>query len=115
MTAKVLLTLLVFGIAAYLLIIFNWSYSDGDRVGYLQKLSRKGWICKTQEGELAMTTVPGVAPLLWNFSVWDDDVAKKLDGQMAKRVVLHYRQVRYIPTTSFGETTYFADRVEILD
>jgi hypothetical protein len=115
MTAKVLLTLLLFGIAAYLLIIFNWSYSDGDRVGYLQKLSRKGWICKTQEGELAMTTVPGVAPLLWNFSVWDEDVAKKLDGQMGKRVVLHYREFRYIPTTCFGETTYFVDRVEILD
>ena len=84
-------------------------------MGYLQKLSRKGWVCKTQEGELAMTTVPGVAPLLWNFSVWDDEVAKKLDGQMGKRVVLHYREFRYIPTTCFGETTYFVDRVEILD
>ncbi len=57
------------------------SYSDGDRVGYLQKLSRKGWLCKTFEGELAMTTVPGVAPTLWDFTVWDDDVAKKLDGR----------------------------------
>ncbi|MBK9999428.1 MAG: hypothetical protein IPO99_20445 [Nitrospira sp.] len=96
------LPLLFFGGAAYLLIIFNWSYSDGDRVGYLQKLSRKGWICKTQEGELAMTTVPGVAPVLWSFSVWDDAVAKKLDGQMGKRVVLHYKEFRYIPTTCFG-------------
>ena len=51
------------------------NYSDGDRTGYLQKLSRKGWLCKTYEGELAMTTVPGVAPTLWTFSVWDDDVA----------------------------------------
>lgn len=91
------------------------SYSDGDRVGYLQKLSRKGWLCKTHEGELAMTTVPGVAPTLWTFSVWDDDVAKKLDGQMGKRVVLHYREFRFVPTTCFGETNYFVDRADISD
>ena len=91
------------------------SYSDGDRVGYLQKLSRKGWLCKTFEGELAMTTVPGVAPTLWDFTVWDDDVAKKLDGQMGKRVVLHYKEVRHLPTTCFGETTYFVDRADIVD
>jgi len=60
---RVVLTLLFFGITAYLLVVFNWSYSDGDRAGYLQKLSSKGWICKTHEGELAMTTVPGVAPI----------------------------------------------------
>lgn len=62
-----------------------------------------------------MTTVPGVAPLLWDFSVWDDAVAKKLDGQMGKRVVLHYKEFRYIPTNCFGETAYFVDRVEVLD
>ena len=91
------------------------SYSDGDRVGYLQKLSRKGWVCKTYEGELAMTTVPGVAPTLWTFSVWNEDVAKKLDGQMGKRVVLHYRELRYVPTTCFGETNYFVDRAAIVE
>ena len=91
------------------------SYSEGDRVGYLQKLSRKGWLCKTHEGELAMTTIPGVAPTLWNFSVWDDEVAKKLDGQMGKRVVLHYRELRYVPTTCFGETNYFVDGADIVD
>ena len=89
--------------------------SDGERAGYLQKFSRKGWVCKTHEGELAMTTVPGVAPLLWDFSVWDDTVAQQLDGQMGKRVVLHYKEYRYIPTTCFGETPYFVDRVDIVE
>ena len=60
-----------------------------------------------------MTTVPGVAPLLWDFSVWDDAIAKKLDGQMGKRIVVHYKEFRYIPTTCFGETTYFVDRVDV--
>jgi hypothetical protein len=109
------LTILFFVGAAYLLIIFNWSYSDGERAGYLQKISHKGWVCKTYEGELAMTTVPGVAPLLWDFSVWDAAIAKKLDGQMGKRIVVHYKEFRYIPTTCFGETTYFVDRVEVVD
>jgi hypothetical protein len=60
-----------------------------------------------------MTTVPGVAPTLWNFSVWNDDVAKKLNGQMGKRVVLHYRGLRY-PNYLFGETNYFVDRADIV-
>lgn len=115
MKLRLLVVLLFFGIAAYLIVIFNWSYSDGERAGYLQKFSRKGWVCKTHEGELAMTTVPGVAPLLWDFSVWDDKVARQLDGQMGKRVVLHYKEYRYIPTNCFGETTYFVDRVDIVE
>lgn len=96
-------------------IFVGCNYSDGDRVGYLQKLSRKGWFCKTHEGELAMTTVPGVAPVLWNFSVWNDDIARKLDGQIGKRVVLHYRELRYVPTTCFGETNYFVDHAQIAE
>jgi len=59
---KLFVLLLFFIGAAYLLVAFNYSYSDGNRAGYIQKFSNKGWICKTQEGELAMTTVPGVAP-----------------------------------------------------
>lgn len=112
---KIFLTLLLFGGAAYLLIVFNWSYSDGDRAGYLQKFSNKGWICKTHEGELAMTTVPGVAPVLWEFTVSDEELAKKLSQTMGKRVVLHYKEFRYLPTTCFGETTYFVDRVDVTE
>jgi hypothetical protein len=62
-----------------------------------------------------MTTVPGVPPTLWTFSVWDDDVAKILGGQMGRRVVLHYRELRFVPTTCFGETNYFVDRADIVD
>lgn len=71
--------------AAYLTIAFNWSYSDGDRAGYLQKLSRKGWLCKTYEGELAMTTVPGVAPVIWAFTVRDDAVAHQVNALLSKK------------------------------
>ena len=109
---KVFLLLFFFG-AASLLGAFNYSYSDGNRAGYIQKFSHKGWICKTHEGELAMTTVPGVAPVLWEFSVRDEQVAAQLSQVMGKRLVLHYKEYRYLPTSCFGETAYFVDRVEV--
>ena len=101
--------------AGYLLIAFNYSYSDGSRAGYIQKFSHKGWVCKTYEGELAMTTVPGVAPVLWSFSVSDTKVASQLSQIVGKRLVLHYKEYRYLPTTCFGETAYFVDRVEVAE
>jgi hypothetical protein len=116
-TLKWVVALLILVAAGYLVVIFNWSYSDGDRAGYLQKFSRKGWICKTYEGELAMTTVPGVAPVIWTFSVkmWDDPLSAQINGLLGKKVVLHYREFRYLPSTCFGETTYFVEQVRAAD
>ena len=110
---KLFLMFLFFAGTAYLIVVFNLSYSDGNRAGYIQKFSTKGWMCKTHEGELAMTTVPGTAPVLWEFTIWDDKVAAQLSEVMGKRVILHYKEYRYIPTTCFGETAYFVDKVEI--
>ena len=109
--------LLILAVGGYLVFIFNWSYSDGDRAGYLQKFSRKGWLCKTYEGEMAMTTVPGVAPVIWTFSVkmWDDPLAQQINGLLGKKVVLHYRELRYLPSTCFGDTPYFVDSVKSAD
>ena len=107
------IVLLFFIGAGYLLVVFNYSYSTGSRAGYIQKFSNKGWICKTYEGELAMTTVPGTAPRLWAFSVRDEKLASQLSQTMGKQVVLHYKEFRYLPTTCFGETDYFVDRIEI--
>jgi hypothetical protein len=112
---KLFLMFVFFIGAAYLLIAFNYSYSDGSRAGYIQKFSKKGWVCKTHEGELAMTTVPGLAPVLWQFTVGDDKVASQLTQAMGKRLVLHYKEHRYLPTTCFGETAYFVDHVEVAE
>ena len=91
----------------------NWAYSEGERAGVLQKFSHKGWVCKTWEGEIAMTTVPGVAPVMWNFTVRDDQVAMRMSSAVGQRVVLHYQEHRGVPTTCFGETAYFVDSVTI--
>lgn len=91
----------------------NWAYSEGERAGVLQKFSHKGWVCKTWEGEIAMTTVPGVAPVMWSFTVRDDQVATEMSSAVGKRVVLHYAEHRGVPTNCFGETAYFVDSVTI--
>ncbi len=95
--------------------VFAFTYSEGERAGILQKFSRKGWVCKTYEGELAMSIVPGVTPTIWEFSVRDEQVVPHLNAAIGRRVVLHYREHRGIPTDCFGQTAYFVDSVSIAD
>jgi hypothetical protein len=107
--------LVVAGAAAlWTTITLAFSYSDGDRVGYVQKFSHKGWICRTWEGELAMTPVPGATPQMFDFTVRDEAVVKKLKEAEGKRVALHYKEKRGVPTTCFGETSYFISDVRVL-
>src|SRR5262245_49259226 len=61
-------------------IALGYSYSSGRRVGYVQKFSRKGWVCKTWEGELAMSNVPGSAPEKFLFTVRDDSIAQVINA-----------------------------------
>jgi hypothetical protein len=107
----VLLAAAALAIAAWTWFSLTWSYSDGDRGGVLQKFSRKGWVCKTYEGELAMYIVAGVAPQIWQFSVRDPKVAEQLGSFVGERVQLHYTEHVGVPTNCFGETGYFVDRV----
>jgi hypothetical protein len=97
-------------------IALSWSYSDGERAGTLQKFSRKGWLCKTWEGELQVSTIPGSAPILWSFSVRDATIASKLEGAIAHsgRVVLMYEEHLGVPTSCFGETQYFVTGVRLV-
>lgn len=108
-----LLILLAALFAGYTALVLTVSYSTGDRAGVLQKFSRKGWVCKTWEGELAMTTVPGVAPVLWQFSVRDDRVAEQIRQALGRWVVVRYVEHRGVPTSCFGETPYFVDAITV--
>jgi hypothetical protein len=105
----------VAGFALYVWIALHLSYSSGERVGYMQKFSRKGWVCKTWEGELAMVTMPGVMGEKFFFTVRDDKVAADLNGAVGRRVALHYEQHPGIPTSCFGDTEYFITRVQIAE
>jgi len=101
-------------IALYTMFMLWWSYSEGERAGVLQKFSKRGWVCKTWEGELAMYVVGGVAPQIWNFSVRDDAVAEQLHAAVGQQVRLHYSEHPGLPTNCFGETDYFVQSVEIV-
>jgi hypothetical protein len=110
--ALVLLPLLLLGI--YSAFVMTWSYSDGERAGTLQKFSRKGWLCKTYEGELAMYVVGGVAPQLWYFTVREPDIVGQLNDAVGTKVQLHYAEHRGVPTSCFGDTPYFVDQVKVV-
>ena len=92
-----------------------WNYSSGERAGWVQKFSRKGWVCKTWEGELALVTMPGTAQEKFLFTVWDDDVAAKINAAMGKRVSLHYEEKVGLPGSCFGDTRYWVSGVKAVE
>ncbi len=110
MAGLILIPLVV--LSLYTWMMLTWSYSSGERAGYVQKLSKKGWIFKTWEGELALATVPGVMPEKFYFSVREDVVAEKINRTMGKRVALSYEQHVGLPVDWFGETEYFVTGVK---
>ncbi|CAD5373410.1 conserved hypothetical protein [Rubrivivax sp. A210] len=93
----------------------NWSYSTGDRAGWVQKLSNKGWVCKTWEGELAMVSLPGSTPEKFLFTVRDDAVAARITHAIGKRVSLHYEEKVGLPGSCFGETRHYVIGVTVSD
>ena len=115
---KVLLVLVVIvllGLAGFTWITLHWAYSEGERAGYVQKLSKKGYLCKTWEGEMAMVTMPGTVAEKFYFTVPGEAVAAKINASVGKRMALHYEQHRWIPTSCFGETEYFVDEVRVME
>ncbi|MEY4209137.1 MAG: hypothetical protein RLZZ20_2289 [Pseudomonadota bacterium] len=107
-----LLVVLLLGLAAYTWLVLNWSYSSGERAGLLQKFSRKGWVCKTWEGELMLTAMPGAIPEKFEFTVRDDKLAAELSASAGKKIVLSYSQHKGLPSSCFGDTEYFAQQVQ---
>jgi hypothetical protein len=94
-------------IALWVWVALGYTYASGERAGYVQKISKKGWLCKTWEGELAMANLPGTMPQIFTFTVRNDSIANVIEQNIGKQVSLTYQQHRGIPTTCFGETEYF--------
>jgi hypothetical protein len=107
----IVLVVIVALVAAYFWATMTWSYSSGERAGWVQKLSRKGWICKTWEGEMAMVSMPGAAAEKFAFTVMDDSVVEQINAVMGRRVTLHYEQKVGLPTSCFGETRHYVTKV----
>lgn len=117
----ILLLVLAIGAGLWTWLTLAWAYAEGERAGVLQKFVRRGWICKTQEGEIALYygggqyMGAGISPQLWDFSVRDKAVAANLSKAVGHRVQLHYTEHPGIPTPCFAETRFFVDRVTVTD
>jgi len=103
---------LILALAGFTWLTLHWSYSDGERAGLLQKFSRRGWICKTYEGEMVLATVATVNAEKFSFTVRDADIAKQLTGYIGDHITVHYEQRKWIPTSCFGDTEYFVTSVQ---
>lgn len=114
-TIVIVLAAVILLLAGFTWFTLHWSYADGERAGYVQKLSRKGWICKTWEGEMAMVTMPGTVAEKFYFTVPDEAVALRIDTSVGQRVSLHYEQHMWIPFSCFGDTGYFVTDVRVTD
>ena len=101
--------------AVYLWVMLSWSYARGERAGWVQKLSEKGYVCKTWEGEMAMVTMPGSIPEKFLFTVRDDAVAEKIKAVMGKRVAVDYEEHVGLITSCFGDTGHFVKDVKVID
>lgn len=118
MTFKRILIALLFLVVLptlYVMAALRWSYSEGERAGWLQKLSHKGWVCKTWEGELALVSQPGAPLEKFPFTILDEHVAQDLSKYIGKRVSLHYEEKAGLPTSCFGDTRYYITRVTAVD
>jgi hypothetical protein len=111
----IILVLAIAGLAGYSWISMHWSYSSGERAGFVQKLSKKGWVCKTWEGEMAMVTMPGTISEKFYFTVPEDAVAASINTSLGKRVTVHFEQHKWLPSSCFGDTEYFVTAVQVTE
>jgi hypothetical protein len=111
------LLLAIAGLSLWTWLTISWAYSDGTRAGILQRFSHRGWLCKTQEGDLVLAQFPaaGVTPQIWQFSVRDAGVGAQLEKAVGARVQLHYTEHPGMPSTCFADTRFFVDRVTVMD
>ena len=100
-------------VAAWFWFALSWSFSTGERAGWVQKFSNKGWLCKTWEGELALVSLPGSTAEKFYFTVHDEEAARQITKYIGKRVALHYEEKVGLPTTCFGETRHFVTGVKL--
>jgi hypothetical protein len=110
-----IVTVIVALFALYTWVMLSWSYSSGERAGYVQKFSHKGWVCKTWEGELAMVTMPGTLSEKFLFTVRDETVAQRINQSLGKRVSVTYEQHVGLPSTCLRDTEYFVTDIRVVE
>ncbi len=109
----IIIPLILFGL--YTWGTLQWVYSSGERAGYVQKFSLKGYVCKTWEGEVVLVSMPGTQAEKFLFTVKDEAIAKQVNDSLGKRVKLVYEEHKGIPSSCFGETAYFVHGIQVIE
>ena len=110
-TLAVLVALPVLIFTLWAGVTLHYTYSSGERAGFLQKISKRGWLCKTWEGELQLSAIPGSQPEKFLFTTRSDSLAAMMEKMSGQRVVLDYEQHKGVPGSCFGDTEYFVTAV----
>lgn len=113
------IVILIASITLYIIFIINADYSEGKRAGELIKMSEKGVIFKTNEGQLNTggfsEDAGDITSSIWHFSVRNKEkqVLKDLDNAIngGYRVKLYYEE-KYAKLFFLGDTKYFVYKVE---
>jgi hypothetical protein len=91
------------------------AYSDGQRAGYVQTLSRGAvWMCKNWGGEMALVSAPRTMTDRFPFTVSSESVASKIKASLGQRVALHYRQYKLVRGLCFGDSQYLVTDVRAI-
>lgn len=119
-TKRIFLGLLVLALVGGAIYVWvgGWTYSEGTRSGYLIKISKKGTVLKTYEGQLNLggfqsDPQAGVMGNIWEFSVAKNDIYEQLQQYQGQQVTLSYRE-RYITFPWQGDTHYFVYKVDLI-
>ena len=93
---------LVVAAAAFVYIKFYFVFGQGVKAGELNQIVYKGWVWKTYEGRLIQAGFKGakgggsIQSNEFEFSVVDEEIAKRLMLSSGKIVELHYKEYRGI-------------------
>lgn len=115
---KKVIAILVVVLLAIMAFFYFGTYSEGTRAGTIIKVSKRGTIFKTYEGQLnvnAFGAVKGKGGLneSFEFSVpKDPELIEKIDGLIGKPVRLSYKE-KYFLFPWLGETKYMVTDVEL--
>ena len=92
--AKSLMVLVILGLIFCVYWFFFNKYANGERTGVLIKITHKGNIFKTDEGEMWLSCRQMTNPEKFYFSVTNDSIATELKNLQDECVQLTYTQYR---------------------
>ena len=110
-----IIAVLLVGAVAVIFAGLDVAYSEGQRAGYVQMLSRGAVsMCKNWEGQMTLVSAPGTMADKFQFTVSSESVASKIKATLGQPVALHYRQHKLPRGLCFGDSQYLVTDVRVI-